>query len=119
MYQSGLLPTTLDWGFVSLEKSRYLYTKCDVFTDQLDEYFARTKELIEETYAINGERKVYLICHSLGCLRSIHFLNLQSQEWKDHYIKEYITLSAPWAGSAQSLLALIEGNRKSNWSSLI
>ncbi|XP_074601769.1 phosphatidylcholine-sterol acyltransferase-like [Brevipalpus obovatus] len=76
---------------------------------QLDDYFQQVKDLIEETYQINGQKRVTLICHSLGCLRSVHFLNNQPDSWKNKFVHEYITLAAPWAGSVDALIADLIG----------
>lgn len=75
----------------------------------MDEYFEQVKDLIEETYEINGQQRVILMCHSLGCIRSVHFLNNQSESWKNKYVHEYVALSAPWGGSVDALVAELIG----------
>ena len=56
-------------------------------------YFNKLKALIEETYAENKNKKVSLLCHSLGCPYTLVFLNKQTQAWKDKFILQWITLS--------------------------
>lgn len=110
--QYELLHTILDWELVSSEKLLLIvdqFMSFFVVPDQLGEYFDSTAKLIEETYQINGNNRVNLLCHSMGCLRSIHLLNLQSNEWKDKFINRLITIGAPWLGSSQALEALLEG----------
>lgn len=65
--------------------------------------------MIEETSAINSGKRVNIICHSLGCLQSIHFLNSQSLNWRNKYIHGYITLAGPWGGSTEALQATLIG----------
>ncbi|KAL9958911.1 hypothetical protein ACROYT_G035986 [Oculina patagonica] len=57
------------------------------------EYLAKLKELIEDTYSANGNKKITLMSHSLGCPYSLVFLNKQNKDWKDKYILQWITLS--------------------------
>ena len=62
---------------------------------------------------MNGENRVTLITHSMGGPISLHFLTkLVDQEWKDCYIKQYITLSAVWAGAAKSVRSLTSGDNE-------
>nr|CAB3264915.1 group XV phospholipase A2-like [Phallusia mammillata] len=72
-------------------------------------YFQRLKLLVEETYHLNGDSPVSLISHSMGGLYSVWFLNQQTKEWKDKFIDSCITVSAPWGGSAASLLSVTSG----------
>nr|CAB3264917.1 group XV phospholipase A2-like [Phallusia mammillata] len=73
------------------------------------EYFTRLRNLVEETYSTNGNKKVAIISHSLGGLYATWFLNHQSQAWKDQFVDTYISIATPWAGSSDVLLALISG----------
>ena len=75
----------------------------------MSEYFAEVKSLIEETYRINEHKKVILMCHSIGCVRSVNFLNNQTDSWKNEFIHEYVTLASPWAGSTDALMAKLIG----------
>ena len=60
------------------------------------EYFNKLKTLIEETYAKNANKRVSLLCHSMGCPYSLVFLNEQPLAWKDKFILQWITLSGQW-----------------------
>lgn len=33
---------------------------------ELDEYYARFKQLVQETYRDNGNEKAIVVCHSMG-----------------------------------------------------
>ena len=75
----------------------------------MNEYFIRLKDLIEETYSLNGGRRIVLIGHSMGNNYLLYFLNNQSRDWKEKYIVTYISLSAPWIGSVKPLLLMTSG----------
>lgn len=73
------------------------------------EYFIRLRELIEETYKINGEKKVIIMSHSMGGIYALHFLYQQSLSWKEKHVRRFIPLSTPWAGSSDALHAILSG----------
>lgn len=56
------------------------------------------------------QEPVYLMGHSMGCHYVLYFLNHQNQEWKDKYIKGFISLGAPWGGAVKPLKVLASGN---------
>ena len=62
-------------------------------TESQSGYFAKLKKLVEDTYSANGNKKITLMSHSLGCPYSLVFLNKQTKDWKDKYILQWITLS--------------------------
>ncbi|CAH8450141.1 unnamed protein product [Schistosoma rodhaini] len=68
-------------------------------------YFIKLKQLIEETYENGAKRPIYLLGHSLGSLYSMYFLKQQDKSWKYKYIKGFISVSAPFGGSVESLYA--------------
>lgn len=72
-------------------------------TDENGEFFVQLKSLVEETYTINNESSVTLIVHSMGGSMAQHFLRLQTQDWKDQYIRRLISLSTPWGGAVKAL----------------
>lgn len=73
-------------------------------------WFNKTKKLIEESFSINGNEPVTMICHSMGCLMTLTFLQQQTQAWKDQFISKLITLAAPWGGSVKSLKTFAVGD---------
>lgn len=64
---------------------------------------------MEETYSQNGNRKVLLIAHSMGGPMSLVFLQLQTQAWKDKYIRALATLSGAWGGSVKAIKVFVVG----------
>ncbi|KAJ3632938.1 hypothetical protein MTP99_009918 [Tenebrio molitor] len=67
------------------------------------QYFVDLKALIEQTHADNDGQPVIIIAHSMGGPMTLHFLNQQSQDWKDKYIKSMVTLSGAWGGSVKAV----------------
>ncbi|VDP76424.1 unnamed protein product [Echinostoma caproni] len=59
-------------------------------------FFDRLKQLIEETYHINGKRRVILVGHSMGCLYSVLFLKKQTVEWQKQYVKAFVSIAGPY-----------------------
>ena len=79
--------------------------------DEIPEYFAALKSLIENTYAMNYNRQVIMMGHSMGSNYALYFLNHQSQEWKDKYIKSFVSIAGPYGGSVKILKLLASGNK--------
>lgn len=77
--------------------------------DESDEYLANVEKLIEDMYRLNGDRKVILVCHSMGCLYSYYLLRQHPQAWKDQYIQSWITIGAPFGGAVKALEAVASG----------
>ena len=61
-------------------------------------------------YRENNNSKVTLIVYSLGGPVSLYFLTsgIVTQEWKDMYIANYVTLSGAWSGN-KAVMAEISG----------
>lgn len=74
-----------------------------------DKYLNDLKTLIEETYEINSQTPVVLLTHSIGGLFAMYFLNRQSHEWKEQYIRAFVPVSVPWMGSVLILQAFASG----------
>lgn len=62
------------------------------------------------------QRRVFLLGHSLGNLNILYFLLQQPQAWKDQFIAGFISLSAPWGGSINSMYILVSGGLWANGS---
>ncbi|ETE65029.1 Group XV phospholipase A2, partial [Ophiophagus hannah] len=73
------------------------------------DYFEALQKLIEFMYEKYGE-PVVLIAHSMGNMYSLYFLSQQSQEWKDKYIRDFVSLGAPWGGVAKAFRVLASGD---------
>lgn len=66
--------------------------------------------MIEETYILNDNKSSVVICHSMGCLFSLYFLQHQPQAWKDKHIKTWIAVAAPFGGAVVALKSLMAGS---------
>ena len=62
-------------------------------SEPASEYNLKLKKLVEDTYSGNGNKKITLMSHSLGCPYTLVFLNAQTQAWKDKYILQWIPLA--------------------------
>lgn len=79
---------------------------------ELADYFVNLKKLIEQAQDNSpNNRKVTLLCHSMGCTHLLVFLRLQSTAWRQSRIRKMIALSSPWGGSIKALKALVVGDR--------
>ncbi|XP_043288690.1 phospholipase A2 group XV-like [Venturia canescens] len=99
-----------DLGYIrnlSLRGAPYDFRKAP---NENEEYFVKLKELVEETYLINGAQPVTLIAHSMGGPMSMIFLQRQSQKWKNQYISSLVTLGAVWGGSVKALKVFAIGD---------
>lgn len=66
----------------------------------------RLRALIEDTYATNNNTKVVVTSLSMGGPYFLGFLNQQSQEWKDKYLRSYVSLDGAFGGSPSAIAAL-------------
>lgn len=68
------------------------------------------KALVEDTFTKTNSSKVVLLSHSMGSPMVLYFLNQQPQEWKDHYIKTWISLAGCFAGTVKALKVYSQGD---------
>jgi len=61
-------------------------------------YFVQLRRLVEDTFNLNGRRRVVLFAHSMGGLYAAYFLSRRPAAWKERYIEALITVNTPWAG---------------------
>ena len=73
-------------------------------------FFIDMKALVEDTYTKTNGSKVALLSHSMGSPMVLYFLNHQSQEWKDQYIKTWISLAGCFAGTVKALKVYSQGD---------
>jgi len=93
---------------VNLRGAPYDFRKAP---NELEDFYKKIKTLVEETYNLNNQSQVTLVCHSMGCPIMLYFLNRNvHQSWKDTYIKSFVTLAAPWGGAVKSLKAFTSGD---------
>uniref|UniRef100_A0A2M4AB17 Putative phosphatidylcholine-sterol acyltransferase n=1 Tax=Anopheles triannulatus TaxID=58253 RepID=A0A2M4AB17_9DIPT len=67
------------------------------------DYFLALKFLVEQTYTLNKEVPVTFIVHSMGAPMTLHFLQMQTADWKAKYVRRIISLAGAWAGSVKAL----------------
>ncbi|GIX81725.1 phospholipase A2 group XV [Caerostris extrusa] len=77
--------------------------------NELIDYFNDVKNLTENTFDINSETPVTLVCHSMGCPLMSYFLNQQTQAWKDRYIKGLVSLGGAWGGAVKAMKTFASG----------
>ena len=74
-------------------------------------YFKQLQELIEDTYNRNGKAQVTLLSHSMGSIVTHYFLTHSvSQQWKETFIDQFISLAGVWLGAAKMLKAIVSGD---------
>ena len=67
-------------------------------------------------YANNGNQRVVLIAHSMGAPTTLYFLTkVVDQNWKDTYIRDYITVSGVWRGCSKAAKAFTSGDNEGIW----
>jgi len=70
--------------------------------------FPRLKNLVEEMYVSNGNKKIACVSLSMGGPYFLSFLNnAVSQAWKDKYIHSWSTWEGAFGGSLSSALAVV------------
>lgn len=74
------------------------------------QWFIDMKTLVEETYALNENTPVTIVCHSMGCPMSLLLLQNQTQAWKDQFISKFITIAGAWGGSAKAVKVFAIGD---------
>ena len=75
-------------------------------------YFVQLRQLVEETWAINGRRKVVLLAHSMGGLYAAYFLSRQPAAWKDRCVEALVSVNTPWAGQSPSIQRLMRTEQR-------
>lgn len=74
------------------------------------QWFIDMKNLVEETYNMNGNISITIIAHSMGAPMTLIFLRSQTEEWKEKYIARIITIAGAYAGSAKPVKVFAMGD---------
>ncbi|GFQ97858.1 phospholipase A2 group XV [Trichonephila clavata] len=77
--------------------------------NEMQDYYKKLKNLIEETFKKNNRTKVTIVCHSMGCPITSFFLNTMHQPWKDKHIKRLIALGPALGGAVKALKTIAAG----------
>ncbi|RWS23866.1 group XV phospholipase A2-like protein, partial [Leptotrombidium deliense] len=64
-----------------------------------EEFFVRLKFLVEESYFLNGYKRIIFFTHSMGGNFAYIFLRRQSLSWKTKFIKAIFFAATPWGGN--------------------
>ncbi|TQS20837.1 lipase/acyltransferase domain-containing protein [Microbispora sp. KK1-11] len=67
-------------------------------TPDMGGFLVRTRQLIEQTYAANGHRRVHLVGHSNGPLYAQYLLTHSSESWKEKYIQGFTPIAGNFPG---------------------
>lgn len=78
-------------------------------TPDMDGFLSRTIELIEQTYADNGNTPVHLVAHSNGPLYAQYLLTHTSQAWKNKYVHGFTPIAGNWPGQGMLYYFLFIG----------
>lgn len=78
-------------------------------TPDMDDFLARTKKLIEDTYRDNGNRPVHLIGHSNGPLYAHYLLTHTTRAWRVQYIHGFTPLAGNFPGQGLLYPVLFTG----------
>jgi len=73
-------------------------------------YFNKLKNLIENTFIINNNRKIVVVTHSMGGMYFYKFLDHVGKDFTEKYIDIWVTLSAPFLGTGFVMKFLLEGD---------
>eukprot|EP00095_Tigriopus_kingsejongensis_P000920 maker-scaffold186_size273091-snap-gene-1.37 protein:Tk00920 transcript:maker-scaffold186_size273091-snap-gene-1.37-mRNA-1 annotation:"1-o-acylceramide synthase precursor" len=77
--------------------------------NEMGDFFKKFKQLITDAFYANDNRRVILMCHSMGCPVTLYFLNHEKQAWKDKFVESMVTMSGAWGGTAKALRVLYRG----------
>ncbi len=78
-------------------------------TPDMGGFLQRTIDLIEQTYAENGNTPVHLVGHSNGPLYMQYLLTHTSQAWKNKYIHGFTPIAGNWPGQGLLYSLLFTG----------
>jgi hypothetical protein len=78
-----------------------------------DGFFSALMHTIESAYNLNGQRKVVLVCHSLGGVIFLwlsQFALARDPVWMDTYVHASVLLGAPLLGAPKAINGLLSGD---------
>lgn len=78
-------------------------------TPDMDDFLARTKDLIEETYRRNGDQPVRLVGHSQGPVYALYLLHHVSETWKRTYLQGFTAIAGNFPGQGFFYASMFTG----------
>ncbi|XP_030061000.1 lysosomal phospholipase A and acyltransferase [Microcaecilia unicolor] len=109
IYFHTLVQSLVDLGYRRDEDIRGAPYDWRKAPNENGDYFVALRKMIESMYEEYGS-PVVLIAHSMGNMYTLYFLNQQPQDWKNKYIKCFVSLGAPWGGVPKTLRVLASGD---------
>uniref|UniRef100_A0A3P8ZVU6 Phospholipase A2, group XV n=1 Tax=Esox lucius TaxID=8010 RepID=A0A3P8ZVU6_ESOLU len=109
MYFFTIVQALVEWGYTRDDDVRGAPYDWRKAPNENKAYFLGLQQMIEDM-AEKAGCPVVLMAHSMGNMYTLYFLNQQPQAWKDHYIKAFVSLGAPWAGVAKTLRVVATGD---------
>jgi len=109
-YFASIASSIMKFGYernVSLRGAPYDFRRAP---NELQDYLKNVKALVEETFNKNNGKKTVFITHSMGGSIVSYFLTLQTQGWKDKYIRSWISLAGCFAGTIKAMKVYAEGD---------
>ena len=82
--------------------------------DMLEEFSNSFRNLIEKSVSQNNGKPAILLGHDLGSPLVNYFLTKSPQDWKDKYIKFFVSFSGSFGGCPKALRTLLSGTDISN-----
>eukprot|EP01105_Mastigella_eilhardi_P015142 TRINITY_DN3443_c0_g2_i2.p2 TRINITY_DN3443_c0_g2~~TRINITY_DN3443_c0_g2_i2.p2 ORF type:complete len:412 (+),score=123.58 TRINITY_DN3443_c0_g2_i2:59-1294(+) len=76
---------------------------------QMAPFYEQAQAVIEQLSEANGGNKVVIVAHSYGNHLTSKLLAMLPQDWKDKYVKAYVAIAAPLAGSVETVEACLSG----------
>ena len=58
---------------------------------------------------MNNNEKVLFVVHSMGGPMTVLFFQMQTQEWKDKYIRGMVSLAGAYGGAVKALKVFVMG----------
>ncbi|SDK01219.1 lysophospholipase-3 [Nonomuraea maritima] len=78
-------------------------------TPDMGDFLRRTRDLIEYTYRVNGDRPVHLVGHSNGPLYAQYLLTHTSKDWRKKYIHGFTPIAGNFPGQGLLYQVLFTG----------
>ncbi|RWS07311.1 group XV phospholipase A2-like isoform X2 [Dinothrombium tinctorium] len=89
------------------EPLEFLWPSVRFMKNENEDFIPSMKHLVEKAVQSNHNKPVVLICHSLGCIYTHHFLTTCDKMWKKVHVRAMISIAAPYGGEFRMLYAFI------------
>lgn len=107
-YMNKLVEVLKEIGYVSGQDLRGAPFDFRRSPDLNKDLVPSIKSMIEQMHSIN-DKSVILMSHSSGSRLTYYFLKQMSEEWKDKYVRSFISIAGSFGGSVGTLVAVVSG----------